>query len=144
MHDGAIEARTQLKLQAETEEQAQDLADLKQTREVARAQQQQAMEEKQAEHTLRLKKLEHEEHLRRLAAERQAKIDARRESNRVKLEHRQTMNHEKIIYLESMHEMQVDLTRYLVAQYQHPDRLIRISGDSPAQFHLHQDDRSAT
>ncbi len=40
----------------------------------------------------------------------------------------------------SMREMQVDLTRYLVAQYQHPDRLIRISGDRDTPLHLHQNE----
>ncbi|MBN1911636.1 MAG: hypothetical protein JW818_17980 [Pirellulales bacterium] len=141
MHDGAIEARTRLKLEAETEGQAQDLADLKQAREAARAQQRQAMEREQAEHSVRLKRLDHDEQMRRLAAERHAKTDARRESNQIALEHRQALNQEKSKYLSAMREMQVDLTRYLVAQYQHPDRLIRISGDSPAQLHMHQVDQ---
>ena len=35
-------------------------------------------------------------------------------------------------------EMQVDLTRYLVAQFQHPDRSIRISGDNGARLHVHE------
>jgi hypothetical protein len=37
-----------------------------------------------------------------------------------------------------MQDMQVDLTRYLVAQYQNPDRLIQITGDDQAQLHLHE------
>jgi len=61
-----------------------------------------------------------------------------------RLEHRQAIDREKATYLGSMREMQVDLTRYLVAQYQHPDRLIRISGDAAAQLHLHQSDRNNT
>ena len=36
MHDDAIQARTQLRLQSETEEQAQALADLKLLKEVQR------------------------------------------------------------------------------------------------------------
>jgi hypothetical protein len=44
-----------------------------------------------------------------------------------------------------MQGMQVDLTRYLVAQYQHPDRVIRIDGGDGAapprvrpQLHMHE------
>jgi hypothetical protein len=54
-------------------------------------------------------------------------------------------NRERLAFLQSMHDMQVDLTRYLVAQYQHPDRVIRIDGagpsngeDSRPQLHLHE------
>ena len=47
---------------------------------------------------------------------------------------------------QAMQSMQVDLTRYLVAQYQHPDRVIRIDNGSNGkpqpelqpQFHLHE------
>jgi len=144
MHDGAIEARTQLKLEAETENQAQDLADLKQARDATRARQQQAVEREQTEHAVALKRLEHEERMRRVAAERSAEADAKRESNQITLAHRQATNQERSKYLASMREMQVDLTRYLVAQYQHPDRLIRISGDNAAQLHLHQNEQSST
>jgi hypothetical protein len=34
--------------------------------------------------------------------------------------------------------MQVDLTKYLVAQYQNPDRLIRVEGEKRTQLHLHE------
>ena len=150
MHDGAIETRTQLKLEAETEDQAQELADLKLTREAARAQERQAMETQQAEHEVGLKRLQHNEQLRRQEAERKAEIDAtrrandvehehRRETHRIELDHLQATDEEKARYLATMREMQVDLTRYLVAQYQNPDRLIRISGDNDAQLHLHED-----
>ena len=62
-----------------------------------------------------------------------------RESHRIELEHKQATDEEQARYLGTMREMQVDLTRYLVAQYQHPDRLIRISGDNGAQLHVHED-----
>ena len=150
MHDGAIETRTRLKLEAETEDQAQELADLKLTREAARAAQRQAMETQQTEHAVRLKRLEHDEHLRRQEAEQQAASDAirrtnevdrehQRESHRIELEYQRVTDEQRAGYLATMREMQVDLTRYLVAQYQNPDRLIRISGDNGAQLHLHED-----
>ncbi len=150
MHDGAIEARTRLKLEAETESQAQELADLKLSREAARASGRQQMETQQAEHTARIKRLEHDEQLHRQKNEEHAKLDAiqrsrelerlhQRESYQIELEHQQAHDEEQARYLATMREMQVDLTRYLVAQYQHPDRLIRITGDSRSQLHLHED-----
>ncbi len=139
MHDGAIEARTQLKLEAETESQAQDLADLKQQRQAVRQQQDQIIQREQAEHEVQLKRLDHDETMRQDLAQSKAQMDTQRERNEIELQRQQALNQEKTKALGSMREMQVDLTRYLVAQYQHPDRLIRIAGDSQSQVHLHQD-----
>ncbi len=150
MHDGAIETRTRLKLEAETEDQAQELADLKLVREAALSDQRQEMETRQTEDAVQLKRLEHDEQLRREEAERNAEIVATRSGNevehehhretcRIKREHQRAAAEEQSRHLATMREMQVDLTRYLVAQYQNPDRLIRISGDNDAQLHLHED-----
>ena len=48
------------------------------------------------------------------------------------------MNEEKAAFLTSVSAMEVDMTRYLVAQYQHPDRVFRVEGDSDTQVHLHE------
>lgn len=39
---------------------------------------------------------------------------------------------------DKLQAMQVDLTKYLVAQYQNPDRLIRVEGEKRTQLHLHE------
>ncbi|MAE66673.1 MAG: hypothetical protein CMJ18_20585 [Phycisphaeraceae bacterium] len=139
MHDDAIEARTGLQLQAETERQAQELADLKLTREADRSRQQRAIEREQTEHEQQLKQLNHRETLRQQVEEHDQAVTFKRELDGMELEHQKAMNAEQAAYLKSMQDMQVDLTRYLVAQYQHPDRLIRIDGGSadPARLHLH-------
>ena len=67
MHDDAIEARTGLQLQSETERQAQELADLRLAREAERAKQQREIEREQAEHEQRMKQLTHREVLREQA-----------------------------------------------------------------------------
>jgi hypothetical protein len=55
------------------------------------------------------------------------------------VEERHSANAEQLNLWQQMRTMQVDLTRYLVAQYQNPDRLIRIAGDGGnAQLHLHE------
>lgn len=150
MHDGAIETRTRLKLDSETEAQAQELADEQLAREAARAEQRQAMEARQTEHTIHLQRLEHEEQIRQEEIQNKAEEETsrrvnklerehQRDLNEVALVHKQATNEEQSRFLATMREMQVDLTRYLVAQYQNPDRLIRISGDNEARLHFHED-----
>lgn len=138
MHDEAIERRTQLHLEAETERQSQELADLKLEREAERAQTKREMEQTYVEHTNRLKRMRHDEALRQRRERHQARLEAKRQTDELDLEHRrarQTMQAER---LRTMQGMQVDLTRYLVAQYQNPDRLIRIAGDDRPQLHVHE------
>jgi hypothetical protein len=156
MHDGAIEARTRLRLEAETENQSQELADLKLQREAERAQQRQQMEEAELAHKnriqrlahdeqLRQQRLEHEEQARQRQSDRERRIESKRLSNEVELHHLAETNRERLAFLQAMQGMQVDLTRYLVAQYQHPDRVIRIDGGDGSttprvsqQLHLHE------
>jgi hypothetical protein len=141
MHDGAIEARTRLRLEAETEAQAQDLADLKVRRELERAAQRRAMEEQDLHHENKLKRLSHDETLRQAQATRAAKLEARRAAGELGLQHQAARNQERLGFLRAMEGMHVDLTRYLIARYQHPDRIIRIesgrNGGVP-RFHLHE------
>ena len=47
------------------------------------------------------------------------------------------MNEEKAAFLNSIAGMEVDMTRYLVAQYQNPDRVVRVESDNGNQVHLH-------
>jgi hypothetical protein len=137
MHDNAIETRTGLKLEAETEEQAQALADLKLEREAERAAKQRELARLQAEHKIGLERLAHEEALRSRAADQEQEARAHREMNAVEVEHMRAADGQRAEFFKTLQGMQVDLTRYLVAQYQNPDRLIRIDGDNKTQLHLH-------
>lgn len=139
MHDSAIEARTRLKLDAETEIQAQELADVQLAREAVRAEKRQEMEAQQTAHTIHLQRLEHDEQIHQQEELQLAEEETRRRVNQIELEHQRATNEEQSRYLATMSEMQVDLTRYLVAQYQNPDRLIRISGDNEARLHFHEE-----
>lgn len=139
MHDSAIEARTRLKLDAETEIQAQELADVQLAREALRAEKRQEMEAKQTEHDIHLQRLQHDEQIHQDEEINLAEEETQRRVNQIELEHQQAKNEEQGRYLAAMREMQIDLTRYLVAQYQNPDRLIRISGDNDASLHLHEE-----
>lgn len=137
MHDSAIEARTRLKLDAETEIQAQELADVQLAREAIRAEKRQEMEAQQTTHNIHLQRLEHDEQIHQQEELHKAEEETRRRVNQIELEHQRATNEEQSRYLATMREMQVDLTRYLVAQYQNPDRLIRITGDHEPKLHLH-------
>ncbi|MCA9261874.1 MAG: hypothetical protein KDA61_21800, partial [Planctomycetales bacterium] len=137
MHDDAIERRTSLKLEAETERQAQDLADLKLEREAERDAQRQAMARKQTEHEESLVRLKHEGKLERRGTQHRQLVEHQREDQSVAIEQIRAENEARLALLQQMQGLQVDLTRYLVAQYQHPDRLIRVDGGVGPQLHLH-------
>lgn len=141
MHDGAIETRTKLRLEAETERQAQELADLKLTREAERAARRQEMERADQEHKTRLSRVAHDETLRRQTAERDATLTATRREQEARLEFEQAKHRERVEYLQAIGNLQVDLTRFLTAKYRHPDRLIRIDGNGAGRVHLHATDR---
>jgi len=138
MHDDAIETRTQLKLAAETEVQSQELADLKLQREAQRAVQQRQMQQEQAEHERRIRQLAHEEHIRQADAEARQRAEAERLLNQVRLDDLRSRHQERAGFLREMQALQVDLTKYLVAQYRNPDRMIRIDGERRPQLHLHE------
>lgn len=139
MQDAAIEARTQLCLEAETERQAQDLADMKVERERERALRQQKLEQEAAEHQGRLARLGHDETLRQRQAEQQQALEARRQEGELELSQRRAGYQEKLGFLRGVRELDVNLTQYLVAQFRSPDRLIHIEGEGRhPQLHLHE------
>jgi len=140
MHDDAIKSRARLELEAETESQAQDLADLKQTREAERETERREQEVATVAHRNRLAAAERKAQLRleRLAAEQQLELSQL--ANEQDLEQRQAQDAQRLQFLGGPAALKVDLTRYLVAHSPHPDRRRRIDGDAQAQLHLHDQD----
>ena len=149
MHDTAIECRTKLHLEEETERQAQEMADLKLAREQTRAAKRQEMEQEETVHRNRLGELETGAAIQRRDAEQKQALDARqreaaldidtrRKNNDLAIAHDKAQHEEQIAHFTRMHALQVDLTRYLVAQYQNPDKVIRIDGAKQPQLHLHE------
>lgn len=138
MHDDAIEKRTGLKLEAETERQAQELADLKLEREAEREALRRGMQREQAEHDQRLLQVQHDGDRERMEADHKQEVAHKRELQLADVEHLRGENEERLRFLREIQGLQVDLTRYLVAQYQHPDRLIRVDGTGGSQLHVHE------
>jgi hypothetical protein len=156
MHDGAIEMRTKLKLESETEEQAQAVADLKLKREHERAEKRQEMQRGEVEHENRMKQMAHEAQLRHDQAESEARLHrheaeqaqvlaAARAEGEMKLAHREAAYAQRVAYLKSVRELEVDMTRFLVAKHERADKRIQIDGGvnggpgrGHPQLHLHE------
>lgn len=107
MHDDAIQARTQLRLESETEQSAQALADLQLQREFERSQKKQEMQQQESSHRNALSRAAHEEKLFQKAKEHEADIAREKATNA-----------ERLNYLGSLKEIGVDVTKYLVTREQ--------------------------
>eukprot|EP01137_Pigoraptor_chileana_P029254 Opistho-2@14240 len=143
MHDTAIESRTRLRLEAETEAQSQTLADMKLSKQMERARMEQSMEVDASEHSLKIQaqqaahdlRCDHEQHEERL---RQKSAEAAKE-----IEHLRLKNAEQLAFLDSLRNMGVDLTSYLVSQHVHPDKVYKVVGShgdaaaTQANVHIH-------
>lgn len=138
MHDNAIETRTELKLGSETELQAQELADLKLRREAERAKERRVMEEADVQHKNALARLEYEEQIRQKELERKAELEWKRQQDELELRHKQAMDREEETFLGAIRGLEVDLTKYLVAQHQPAEKLIRIDTVRQPNLHVHE------
>lgn len=127
MHDHAIETRTRLQLEGETEEQAQTLEDLKQTRYMERETRQQVQDAEVAEHKRTQQRLDHDELMRQAA-----------EEKRIELEYQDKLYNQKRELWTALKELDADLTEVLVAEQRNPDKLIQFAGKDDVQLHMHE------
>ena len=122
MHDNAISERTRLRLKEETEAQEQRAADLRLDAERARASRQAALETENAKLRAEISLKSREAQL----AEEKLVAEAHLATEQVKLDLQRARNAEVLSAMRAMKEMEVDLTRVLVSQHEHPDRVLRI------------------
>jgi len=101
-----------LHLEAETQRQAQELADMKLRCEAQRAIEQRTMEQANVEHQNRLAEMKHDETMRQQRVELEAELDAQRRRTELTVEERRSANAEQLNLWQQMRTMQVDLTRY--------------------------------
>lgn len=141
MHEQAIEARTRLKLERETENQTQELADFKQKRAAERTRLSQQEEKLRHEHDLGLQERRHEQDLRLLREqweEQQKKQAAEREDE---LQHQAKVLSQQVDFFQKIRGLDVDLTEYLT-QYR-ADQVIEFRGqDGSISPHVHTPSRS--
>lgn len=127
MHDNAIETRTRLQLEAEIEQQAQALEDMKQERGILREKRLQLQDAETAEHKRTQQRLNHNELMRETV-----------EEKRVDLEYRQNLHDQKRAMWIALKELDADITAVLVAEQRSPDKLIQFAGTDTPQMHLHE------
>lgn len=138
MHDGAIEARTQLVLEAETEQQAQKLEDFRLEREILRERTKRDETTATAEHARELARAEHEANLRRADEIREAEARHKRHTNEIELAFRRDGAEQRLALLAGMRELDADLTQVLVAENRNPDRVIELKGAGDASVLLQE------
>jgi len=128
MHDDALQARTQLRLEAETEEQAQRLSDLKLAKEHDRQKKKQEMQREEVEHNNAVLRMQHEE-----------KLLEEKQTHDAKLAQEAAENAKRIEYFNQLKELGVDINAYLAANGSRPEKLIQIT-DGAARVHVHTSD----
>jgi len=130
MHDDALQARTQLRLEAETEEQAQRLSDLKLAKEQDRQRKKQEMQREEVEHNNAVLRMQHEERL----------LESR-QTQEAKLAEEEAANAKRLEYFGKLKELGVDINAYLQANGTRPEKLIQITeGANAANVHVHTSD----
>lgn len=127
MHDNAIETRTRLVLESETERQAQELEDLKLERNIDRKRKQLLQDAEVAEHRRLQQRQDHEELMRESEQEK-----------RIELEYLEKQHTQKQKLWAALKGLDADLTKVLVAEQRNPDKLIQFSGKETPQMHLHE------
>jgi hypothetical protein len=132
MHNHAIEKRTQLILEEETEKQAQNLSDFTLTRELERNRQKKDMEENETMRRLKLERLQSEEKLRQHTQQEKTQLEHTKKENELNLKFNEETFKQKLHYLNQLKDLGVDVTKVLVAQEQgSPNKWIKVeSSDS--------------
>lgn len=139
MHDEAIELRTRLTLTAESEEQQQELEDLRQRKIHQRSLKDREEEQRTKQHNLKIEEMAHEARLLidRRVAEQEQSLNETTMSMELAKEEKKVKQREA--HLKVLKEMEVDLNNYLS---QGADQIIRLEGNlngGSSVPHLHLD-----
>jgi regulator of protease activity HflC (stomatin/prohibitin superfamily) len=137
MHDNAIETRTGLVLEAETEERRQEIIDFQQTHDHERATRDRKEEQRALDHQIK-----------QTAQARDDDLTAQREKEELDLlllakrhateeAHRHKLLELRAEEWQRLQESGADLTAVLVAQERNPDKLIRLEQKTPNGSGLH-------
>ncbi|MEM6886263.1 MAG: hypothetical protein AAF571_14660, partial [Verrucomicrobiota bacterium] len=105
MHDDAIECRTGLRLEAETERQAQELADMKLKCEQERSERQRKLEETSTRHQIHLKELEEQTALDTKRKEGDLEIALQKEKFQLEINHQLETHAEEAKHFNRLKEL---------------------------------------
>eukprot|EP00927_Polykrikos_kofoidii_P004058 TRINITY_DN11610_c0_g1_i1.p1 TRINITY_DN11610_c0_g1~~TRINITY_DN11610_c0_g1_i1.p1 ORF type:complete len:512 (-),score=61.81 TRINITY_DN11610_c0_g1_i1:364-1800(-) len=157
MHDQAIQKRTKLVLEKESQVQEHDLKDFKLKRDseraerladfgLQRARQRQELQKEQTRHKEAIVDLRARSELERDRVKQQHRLLAEDESRAQSLRHQQQSNTANMDYYSALRNLGVDLSKYLtVVARGAPHRVIEVDctstgGSIPTQLHLHSED----
>jgi len=135
MHDEATQSRTRLQLERATQQQAQELEDLKLERDLGRAAKHRAEAAQEVEHRLRVADIEREAELRADAQRRQAERAQRESDEQLRGALAAEEDARRLAHVQALGALGVDLTRYLTQG--RPDQIIELRGGEGASNHLH-------
>lgn len=138
MHDSAIEMRTRLVLEKETEEQQQELTSFQQDCEHERAKQQREEAIRRQEHKLTEERNEREAMLLAEREEAILQLEILRNKQSAEKEHEEAMLSLRFSEWEELKKADANLTDILVAKEHNPDKTIRLEKGDNAQVHLHE------
>ena len=138
MHDSAIEMRTRLVLEKETEEQQQELTSFQQDCEHERAKQQREEAIRRQEHKLTEERNEREAMLLAEREEATLQLEILRDKQNAEKEHEEAMLSLRFSEWEELKKADANLTDILVAKEHNPDKTIRLEKGDNAQVHLHE------
>ncbi len=134
-----VEARTQLKLERETQKQKEELLSFTQHSAFARDTERREMETTQKEHEISLKQKEIEQDIKAKQAKTEYEYQMLKSKYDLDLKNQIDKNNEDLRYLEALKKQGVDLTQVLVARLEaQPDRYLKVKGASGNEnIHFH-------
>ncbi|CAH1797641.1 unnamed protein product [Owenia fusiformis] len=115
MQDDAIQSRTQLRLNAELQEQEHRLRDFQLKKEQERTKQKQDMENNKSAHRQKLEVLKQEHQMALKDREHTMQLNREDLKSRTKLESDKSQDEEDVKYLKDLHTLGVDMTTYLIS-----------------------------
>lgn len=137
MHDDAIQSRTRLQLEKETDRQEQELEDYKLTCQMERSSRRRQEQMTETEHDLQIKQQQADAHLKEREAAAKSARDIERENRELQLHLQTNEDAQREAHLEKLKGMRVDLTAYLTQG--RSDQVIELRGGEGTQPHLHID-----
>eukprot|EP01086_Lenisia_limosa_P015762 TRINITY_DN5250_c0_g1_i2.p1 TRINITY_DN5250_c0_g1~~TRINITY_DN5250_c0_g1_i2.p1 ORF type:complete len:442 (-),score=103.23 TRINITY_DN5250_c0_g1_i2:26-1351(-) len=139
MHDQSIEARTELRLKADTDLQGEDLEDMRVARKEDRNKKVQSIEEAEVRHKISLAEMEHETDIKSQTQQAECDLIKVKSSNTESRFHEDALDASKLKYYTELSNLGVDLTQFLVALNTCPTQHIKLDsgkGSTVPEVHL--------
>lgn len=137
MHEQALESRTRLRLEKDTETQAQELEDLKLDRRLGRAAKERVEHSASQAEELALAARREQATLESMRARRELEREQQRLDAEAALGEHVAQQQARAEWLSRLGDMQVDLTAYLTQG--RPDQVIELRGEPGQATHVHLD-----